>query len=748
MREQLRERTVESHGELSSAHFGINTADQAHIIGILRNRLYSDKIMTVLREYGTNAWDAHVEGGIGDKPVKVTLPSRFAPTLRVRDYGPGIVEEDIFNVYCRYGNSTKRNTNTAVGMLGIGCKSGFAYSDAFTVVSYHGGMKKTYTAFIDPTNLGQMTKLAEQECGDETGIEIQIPVQMSDVPAFISKAQQLFKYFNPRPEINCNLPTRGYTTQGTGWALRSGENSDTDRGPVAVMGNIGYPIKTERLDKLPDRLKGMLNTNIDMLFPIGAVSIAASREDLEYTEKTVNAIKTCLEMCLRELEVNLKKSLDEAKTLHEARKIFNRATADGQYTWNHRHGRQTNLAWTVAMARKHWKSPVTGVTHDLSERHFKPLRDGTEMEVRALMHGSDSTVGVGTRRYTVFDHGQNTVIALCDVKSQWVGRADNLRQELQEKESDAYNIMIVKFRTDDQKAAKAAYDKWMKDCSLEGTPVFKLSDYEGKSMGSNASTGPRTRNKKTLKKVFKLKADSFQPGASAPSDNYEVHAADLEDGDGIWMEIHAFRPVGSSVAALNRRLQNLKAIGVDLSKLVVVGVKPKEKAKVGDDWTTFEDWYNEKLEEFVKNNPNTMQLLKIQAVEQYVHKEARFNYRNRGNSLVNAGLPKTHALVRHFHEVWEILNQGGKISDAERTKRQIIYDAISRLPDDKRPKVSYNVHEKQSAITRAYPMLEYSQVFNIGYWGGYYNQNQNTAGAMNITEAKKIAQYVRLVDES
>ena len=100
MREQLRERTAESHGELSSAHFGISTADQAHIIGILRNRLYSDKIMAVLREYGTNAWDAHVEAGCSDKPIKVVLPSKFAPMLRIRDYGPGIAEQDIFNVYC------------------------------------------------------------------------------------------------------------------------------------------------------------------------------------------------------------------------------------------------------------------------------------------------------------------------------------------------------------------------------------------------------------------------------------------------------------------------------------------------------------------------------------------------------------------------------------------------------------------------------------------------------------------------
>lgn len=748
MREQLQTRTMESYGELSSAHFGISTADQAHIIGILRNRLYSDKIMAVLREYGTNAWDAHVEAGKGDVPVKITLPSRFHPMLKVRDYGPGIAEENIFNVYCQYGNSTKRNTNTAVGMLGIGCKSGFAYSDAFTVVSYHNGMKKTYSAHLDPTNLGQMTKLAEEECGEETGIEIQIPVRLEDVEFFHNKAQQLFKYFTPRPEINTTLPVREYATTGTGWALRASTGSDTDTGPVAIMGNIGYPIKVDRLDKIPDSLKTLLATNIDMMFPIGALSIAASREDLEYTDKTLKAIQTTLEMCLRELEVNLKKSLDEAKTLSEARKIFHRATADGQYSWNHRHGRQVNLTWAVAMTKKMWRSPVTGVTHNLSYDSYQPLRDSSEMEVRALLDGSNSTVGVATQRNYTYRYSAGPVIALVDVKSQWVGRADNLRTKLKEKNPGTYTILLVKFCTDDQKAAKAAYDKWMEECSLEGTPVFKLSDYEGKSMGSNSTNSLRTRNKKTYKKVFRLKAAAFNAGVSAPSDNWTVHQADLKDGDGIWMEIHSFRPVGSGLQDLKQQLENLKAIGTDLTNIEIVGVKSNKKEEIGDDWTTFQDWYEEQITSFVKNHADIPKMLKEHAMQRNVDVRGRYNYRNRGDSLVGAGLRLTHPLVRYFHDVWETLDGIGTLSQSEQAKREIIYDAVARLPADKRPKASYNITELQQEICRKYPMLKWSPVFNVGYWGGYYNTNKNTAGLLATGDARKIVSYVKLVDEN
>ena len=208
-------------------------------------------------------------------------------------------------------------------MLGIGCKSGFAYSDAFTVVSYHAGVKKSYTAFIDPSNLGKMTKLAEEPCGSETGVEIQIPVQVGDVQYFHNKAKSLFKYFSPRPNINCVLPVRTHTVTGTGWALRNNNNNtDGDSGPVAIMGNIGYPIKTNRLDKLPDNLKSLLATNIDMMFPIGALSIAASREDLEYTDKTFRAIQTTLELCLRQLQVNLTAKFKATKNLKQARDTY------------------------------------------------------------------------------------------------------------------------------------------------------------------------------------------------------------------------------------------------------------------------------------------------------------------------------------------------------------------------------------------------------------------------------------------
>ena len=154
MKAQTKIREVQRGGELKESNFGIQEGQEGHLFAILRDKLYSDKIMAVIREYSTNATDAHVEAGTPEKPVDVTLPTRLDPHLIIRDYGLGLTEEEVRELYVMYGSSTKRATNDAIGQLGLGCKSGFAYSDQFMVISYKDGKKYTYNAYLDETNGG------------------------------------------------------------------------------------------------------------------------------------------------------------------------------------------------------------------------------------------------------------------------------------------------------------------------------------------------------------------------------------------------------------------------------------------------------------------------------------------------------------------------------------------------------------------------------------------------------------------
>ena len=67
--------SVESSGVQSEAFFNIKDSNVAHIFGILRNKLYSDKPLAIIREYCTNAFDAHIEAGIPERPIEVDRKS-------------------------------------------------------------------------------------------------------------------------------------------------------------------------------------------------------------------------------------------------------------------------------------------------------------------------------------------------------------------------------------------------------------------------------------------------------------------------------------------------------------------------------------------------------------------------------------------------------------------------------------------------------------------------------------------------
>ena len=97
---------VKSSGIQNSVKFGIKASGLAHIFNVLRNQLYSDKILAVVREYSTNAVDAHIEAGKPDLPIEVTMPNRLNPFLKVRDFGPALTDEEIADIYAFYGEST------------------------------------------------------------------------------------------------------------------------------------------------------------------------------------------------------------------------------------------------------------------------------------------------------------------------------------------------------------------------------------------------------------------------------------------------------------------------------------------------------------------------------------------------------------------------------------------------------------------------------------------------------------------
>jgi hypothetical protein len=338
--------TVERFGSFTESKFGISSSeDLVYIFDILRSKLYSNKIAAVVREYSTNAADANVENGLRDKPIVITAPTRMVPQFKVRDFGRGLTEEEIRNVYCMYGRSTKRNSNDYTGQLGLGSKSGFAYGDSFTIISYKDGVKHTYTAYIDETRLGSIAKVDESKTKEDNGIEIVIPVNISDIRSFESEIATAVKYFKVKPSV-LNISDISFQSDekeilsGNGWKVYGhGVSSYYQSRAVAVMGNIGYPINVQTLTNNTYAVNA-LTSPICIDFEIGKLSISANREELEYNEATKKAILDRVKEIEAEIIESTEKQLKACKNIIEAKKkfgSFNRHFSwiiNGKVKWN------------------------------------------------------------------------------------------------------------------------------------------------------------------------------------------------------------------------------------------------------------------------------------------------------------------------------------------------------------------------------------------------------------------------------
>jgi hypothetical protein len=327
------------------AEFGIKESNMSHIIDIVENRLYSNKPLAVIREYSTNALDANRMAGRSNLPVKITLPSRFDQTFKVRDYGSGLTHKEMVNIFISYGESTKRGSNVGVGQMGIGSKAGLSYGGNFLVVSYMNGTKTVYNCVKDsPRN--KLITLTTDTTTEPDGLEIVISVKSEDTNYFIDYAKNFFKYW-PKGSFEIegftetdytNLVDFATVLSGTGWRItKSTGDSYYNRrsnGSKAIMGCISYPINWDNVKWgkfFETNNRGGLHGNSHNFitesefifdFNIGDIKMSPSRESLEYIEKTNDAILARVEVVLNEIAVECQKRMDTATSLWQAKKMY------------------------------------------------------------------------------------------------------------------------------------------------------------------------------------------------------------------------------------------------------------------------------------------------------------------------------------------------------------------------------------------------------------------------------------------
>lgn len=287
---------------------------------LLSSGVYTDKIMAVIREVICNARDAQVVSGTS-KGIYVHIPTRFSPFFSVRDYGTGLTEQEIMQLYLRYGHSDKRGSNDLIGGLGIGSKSPLAYTDSFIVSSVVNGVKTTYNIFKEK-GIPKVVKLNSLLTLEDNGIEVKVSVRSHEIDEFSRKFVKFCSFFDYKVESNVTLPPKVTPTLSSGDfefykdGIRYFEN-----GTYARMAGVLYKISKEH--NALSFTRDYRHSSITILnFNVGELSVAASRESLSENDETVKNIISKKNLVEKEYLKVIEKSATSEKTLATFLKVL------------------------------------------------------------------------------------------------------------------------------------------------------------------------------------------------------------------------------------------------------------------------------------------------------------------------------------------------------------------------------------------------------------------------------------------
>lgn len=330
----------------NSTLFTIDEEDMAFIFSILRNNMYSDAVKIVVQEYLCNARDAHREAKTAGKQPEVWLPTygEGCSEFVVRDFGSGLTYEQMVNVFCKYGKSTKRGTNQTGG-FGIGAKSAWAYGNEFFVESVVDGEKSHYHLYIDDSDRGKMDPVATVETDEPNGLLVRVPVQPDDYYMFGVHFANITRYWGMRPKLmrgTAEYPTEEkVAVEGEDWILYE-RGQGIDGKPKIIVDDIPYPLDESAFsNELTDEISSLFSKAWHLFVKTDEVNVAANREGLTYTKTTVSKIITKAKETVSFIERYVYSELSKEKNLRDARILWAKdefryvaSVAPDNITWN------------------------------------------------------------------------------------------------------------------------------------------------------------------------------------------------------------------------------------------------------------------------------------------------------------------------------------------------------------------------------------------------------------------------------
>lgn len=297
--------------------FGVS--DDPILMSMLSTGFYQNPLRTMIQEVMFNAWDAHRMGNCQHRPIDIYINDTTG--LIIRDYGPGIKpgenDDNMHDIYCMYGGSTKRGQKNQTGGFGLGSKSPFAYTESFTVTSHFGGMKNMYLIFrVSDSNGGKpgMTSLVRVPT-TETGLMVTVPLKaghmdrayeyvkdilfLSGIKAMIHNADEPDEFVD-----SLTLPAGSYRVDdehqgGNVWAVYGGVR-------YQIPKNEEYSQEFEFMELLADKKDIFVGFAPDTLTPL------PNREGLNMGDKSKETVKGTFERYTEKFQQTFQPAAREA----------------------------------------------------------------------------------------------------------------------------------------------------------------------------------------------------------------------------------------------------------------------------------------------------------------------------------------------------------------------------------------------------------------------------------------------------
>ena len=296
--------------------------DSAQVLmQMLSKNLYSDSIGSTVRECASNALDSHRRAGV-TKPIIVSLVRNDSSNYEfsVEDFGTGLDHNDVENIISKYGKSTKRNSNTELGMMGLGFKAPLAYCSSFYFTCRKDGRERKYMMY-EGEETNTIDLLNETVTDKSNGVKVTIPVKWGDKYDFKNKIKEQLAYFE-NVYFNVDDIDNNFSIQRTKIFQFSELSSDTAL--HVCLDDVYYPLDFSKMGisriDIPVGLRFGLS---DGLFP------TPNRESLIYSQEAKKVIKDKLTEFANYMANKYNENIDGENT--DIRSILNYYTSTNRY---------------------------------------------------------------------------------------------------------------------------------------------------------------------------------------------------------------------------------------------------------------------------------------------------------------------------------------------------------------------------------------------------------------------------------